>query len=108
VVALTVVLFGSGVLLLYTGVRYRSVLLPVHKLSFVVWFLVMTVHVLGHLPETFRTGLADWSGRPRALAGANFRRTAVMASLAVGVLAGILALAQVTPYLSDQLVHLKL
>jgi hypothetical protein len=108
VITLTVVLFGSGVLLLYSGASYRSTLLPVHKLSFIAWFLVMTIHVLGHLPETFRTGLADWSGRPRAMAGTNYRRAALVACLAVGVLAGTLALAQVTPYLSDQLAHLKL
>ena len=68
VVILTVVMFASGVALLYAGPGYRSSLLPLHKLSFLAWFVVMAIHVLGHLPETFRTGVEDWSSRAGRIA----------------------------------------
>src|SRR6185503_6373313 len=54
VVILTVVLLASGVGLLLVGPSWLPLLLKVHKASFVLWFGVMTIHVLGHLGEVFR------------------------------------------------------
>jgi hypothetical protein len=51
VVLSTIVVFASGVALLLIGPSSRGVLLPVHKVSFIVWVAVTAVHVLGHLPE---------------------------------------------------------
>lgn len=102
VVFLTVVLFGTGVALLYDPAA-RGTLLFWHKVSFILWFLVMAVHVLGHLPESFRTGLADWTERARQVAGSGRRRNALIASLAAGAVAGLVALAQVAPYLAGRI-----
>jgi hypothetical protein len=54
----------------------------VHKISFVVWFGAMTIHVLGHLRETPTLVLAGWRGRP---ADRLVRIAAVVSTLAVGL-----------------------
>jgi hypothetical protein len=51
VVISTVAVFVSGVALLLVGPSSRGTLLPIHKVSFVAWVLVTSLHVLGHLPE---------------------------------------------------------
>jgi hypothetical protein len=51
VVLTTVIVFVSGVLLLLIGPSSRSALLPIHKISFIVWVAFTSLHVLGHLPE---------------------------------------------------------
>jgi len=76
-VAATVGVFSSGVALLGLGPRTgRGIVLGIHKASFLVWFAVATVHVLGYLPRLPRLVL----GR-----GALGRVGLVTASLAVGL-----------------------
>lgn len=55
VVLSTIVVFASGVALLLIGPDSRGALLPVHKVSFILWAVFTSVHVLGHLPEVVRT-----------------------------------------------------
>jgi hypothetical protein len=50
VVLTTVIVFASGVALLFQGPSGRGTLLLIHKASFVVWLMVTAVHVLGHIP----------------------------------------------------------
>ncbi len=99
VVVLTVVMLASGVALMFAAASEHRLLLGVHKASFVLWFLAMTVHVLGHLPETFRLGLPDWVGR--RVAGSAARRSVLVASLAVGAVAGVFMIGKVAPYLAS-------
>jgi hypothetical protein len=54
----TLVVFVSGVVLLLAGPSSRESLLPVHKVSFIVWLVLVSLHVLGHLPE-LATGLVE-------------------------------------------------
>jgi hypothetical protein len=59
-----------------------GLLLTAHKASFLVWFAVMTVHVLGHLWDG---AVAAWR-ELRSLSGRQLTRLAiVLAALAVGV-----------------------
>jgi hypothetical protein len=51
VVISTVVVFASGVALLFAGPSSRGTLLPLHKVSFFVWLAFTALHVLGHLGE---------------------------------------------------------
>lgn len=51
VVLATIVVFLTGVLLLLIGPSSRGTLLPLHKISFIVWAVFTSLHVLGHLPE---------------------------------------------------------
>lgn len=50
VVLFTVVVFATGVALLFVG-RSRGTLLLLHKVSFFVWLAITALHVLGHLSE---------------------------------------------------------
>jgi hypothetical protein len=68
------VVLGSGVVL-GLDKQPRNLLgvsmLLLHKAGFVVWGLLLVVHVLAHLPRLLRLLAADWRpGRPRAGAGA--------------------------------------
>jgi hypothetical protein len=57
-----------------------------HRASFIVWFGVMAIHVLGHLTETGRLAVADYtpSKRPR-VAGAKLRTAVVALSMLAGL-----------------------
>ncbi len=62
VVVTTVVVFASGVALLFVGPSARGTLTPIHKVSFVLWLAVTALHVLGHLVELPRALAADRNG----------------------------------------------
>lgn len=99
VVVLTVVLFASGIYLLLDRHGLGDHLALIHKASFVLWFGAMTVHVVGHLFETARLAPLDWAHRTRRdVAGASARQWALIISLVVGVLLGVLMLAPTHHY----------
>lgn len=50
VVIFTVLVFASGIVLLFAGAAHRGPWVSIHKVSFIVWLLLTGVHVLGHLP----------------------------------------------------------
>jgi hypothetical protein len=52
--ALTTVVFATGVALLLVGPSSRGTLLLVHKVSFICWAVVTALHIAGHLPELAR------------------------------------------------------
>ena len=96
VVLTTLALFGTGVALLIAGRDSGLPLTLLHKASFIVWFALMAVHVLGHLLHVPQLALPDWrrsGGREAALAGSGLR----LALLATSMLAGLaLALATIS------------
>ncbi|HEY5121478.1 MAG TPA: hypothetical protein VII84_07865 [Acidimicrobiales bacterium] len=95
VVVLTIVVFASGVGLVFLPVRYSSPLLLIHKASFVLWFGATAVHVLGHLTETAQLAPRDWLARSRRqVRGATPRQWVLVSSLVLGVLCALL----LTPY----------
>ena len=95
VVVLTIVVFASGVGLVFLPVRYSSPLLLIHKASFVLWFGATAVHVLGHLTETAQLAPRDWLARSRRqVRGATPRQWVLVSSLVLGVLIALL----LTPY----------
>ena len=53
-VAATIALFASGVLLLAAGHKSRS-LLQIHQLSSIAWVAVFAVHFLAYIPRVFRS-----------------------------------------------------
>jgi len=86
VILSTVALLGSGIALLVAGPAHRQPFLRLHQASFLIWFAIMTIHVLGHVKEALQTTWAeartdrhDPVGRRRRL-----RITAVVASLLIG------------------------
>lgn len=92
VIFTTVALLGTGVALLLAG-EPSDQLVFLHQASFVAWFALMTVHVLGHVLELPRLALPDWrrgSREPR-LAGAGLRFAAVGLALAAGIALALLS-----------------
>jgi hypothetical protein len=91
VVLTTLALFGTGVALIFTGPPSNTLIFA-HKLSFIAWVALMTLHVLGHLLEVPQLAFADWrrsGGREARLAGAGARTMALGAAILAG---GVLAL----------------
>ncbi len=90
VVLTTLALFGTGVALLVDGPPSNTLMFA-HKLSFIAWVALMTLHVLGHLLEVPSLALPDWrrhGPREAQLAGAGARTmTLGLAILAGGALA---------------------
>lgn len=69
VVLSTVGVFVTGVGLLIVGPTDRNPMLLLHKLTFIIWVVFMSLHVIGHLPAVGRAlGVVD-RGRPQ-MAGA--------------------------------------
>ena len=101
VVALTVSVLGTGVVLMFVPRGSRHAWLFLHKASFVLWFGAMTIHVLGHLADTARLSPRDWYGRTRReVRGAGIRQWAVVASVVIGVLLGLLLVGRTGRWLS--------
>lgn len=78
---------GTGIALMYVGPYDEGPWLTIHKLTFIVWFAVMTVHVLGHIVHAGRTTWHELRD-PRATPATRHRRwrtLAIVASLVVGV-----------------------
>ncbi|MHB8234021.1 MAG: hypothetical protein ACYDHT_05135 [Solirubrobacteraceae bacterium] len=109
VVLSTLVVFASGVALLFIGPSSRDTLLPIHKVSFFVWVAFTAVHVLAHLPTVVRSLRADYvrSGRASGLSstyGAADGRTGRVISLAsalvLGLVLALIAIPQFGPWLA--------
>jgi len=49
-VASTMAVFTSGIVLLFEGPRNRALPLLIHKASFIVWLVFVGLHIVGHLP----------------------------------------------------------
>jgi hypothetical protein len=113
VVLSTLVVFVSGVALLFAGPSSRDTLLPIHKLSFFAWLALTAIHVLAHLPEVGRSLVADygraragatvqWSGARNGRAG---RTLALSGALVLGAVLAILVIPQFGPWVSAQHFH---
>ena len=72
-----------------------------HKAAFILWFGVTTVHVLGHIWETFRLALADFAGR-LPVGAAGLRIGVIVLALVAGV-----GLAIATRHWADAWHHLR-
>jgi len=89
-VVVTVVLFATGIALLYVRGSMLQTLLFLHKASFVLWFGVMAIHVLGHIGDTAKLAPRDFLRRTRRkVSGAGARNIALVTTLAIGALLGL-------------------
>lgn len=97
VVISTVVVFASGVALLFAGPSARATLLPIHKLSFFVWVAFTALHLLGHLPETPRLLRADYgrsAGLSHDVTGRTGRVLSITGALTLGAVLAIVTIPQ--------------
>jgi len=88
VVISTVAVLATGVALVAGGHHHGGWLSAAHKMSFLVWFAVMTVHVLAYAARAAGLAWADVTGRGRVRWRA-WRLTLVGASLAAGIGLGL-------------------
>jgi hypothetical protein len=84
----TVALLASGIALVVVQRHTAPWLGDVHRASFIVWFGVMVIHVLGHLLETGRLATADFRPSARRVGGGAVRPAIVAACLVIGVAVG--------------------
>jgi hypothetical protein len=114
VVLSTVVVFASGVALLFVGPSSRDTLLPIHKVSFIIWVAFMAIHVLAHLPTVMRALSADYgtpadrgasrSGRVDSNGRAG-RVLSLASALTLGVVLAILVIPEFGPWLAAHNAH---
>ena len=77
-------MLGSGVWLLLAGPSSRDLVLPIHKVSFIVWLAFTGVHVLGHV-LSLPPALSSEYGRGERAPGWAGRQAALALALAAGV-----------------------
>jgi hypothetical protein len=83
-VAATVLVFATGVLLLIAGHR-TGIVLELHKVAFIVWCACFAVHFLWYLPRAWRAVRADWvTSRGERVPGTGLRGLLLSASLGSG------------------------
>lgn len=99
-IVLTVVMFATGIILMFVKGSMLSTMFFLHRASFVLWFCAMTIHVLGHAGETAKLGPRDFLHRTRRkVQGANLRNIALIASLVVGVILGFVFIGRVPQFI---------
>lgn len=102
VVLSTVVVVGSGVVLLFAGPGARATLLPIHKYSFFIWAAFTALHVLGHLPA-LRDSLSEDYGPPalrgEVTAGRAGRVVSLASAVTLGAVIAVLCIPQFGPWL---------
>jgi hypothetical protein len=107
VVLSTLVVFVSGVVLLFVGASARATWFPIHKDSFFVWVAFMAVHVLGHLPsipqllraDYSRYGAYDYEDLGGDVTGRAGRMLALSGALVAGLVLAILVIPEFGPWL---------
>lgn len=97
VIATSVAVLGTGVALAVTG-PHRGTWLFLHKATFVLWFAVMSVHVLAYAWRLPRILMAASASAATASTGGWVRWLLVGASLAFGLLIALLAIHLAGPW----------
>jgi hypothetical protein len=94
VVLSTVIVFATGVALLFAGPSSRGELLPIHKITFFVWLAFIGLHVLLHLPSILPALRSDY-GRGRLtsdVTGRSGRMLALGGALVAGAVLAVLVI----------------
>jgi len=92
VVATTVALLATGIGTVLVD-RRAAWLLRAHKISFVLWFGAMTIHVVGHLIETPALATADLQATTRRRTPGGAARIALLVvTLALALALGVVSL----------------
>ncbi|HET9102796.1 MAG TPA: hypothetical protein VFN55_05530 [Solirubrobacteraceae bacterium] len=92
VVATTVAVWATGVVLMFLGPAHRDPWVLLHKASFIAWIAVTALHVLGHLldlPAALRADALRDTGRGGGQAGAAGRVIAIAGAIVAGLVLAI-------------------
>ena len=91
VILSTIALLVTGVAMLVVGGTHSRGWRDLHQTVFIVWVVLMSLHVLGHLLETWRLSTDEWAPSGRRVSGTGARRSIVALSVVVGVALGALS-----------------
>jgi hypothetical protein len=97
----TIVVLASGVVLLLAGPSERGTVLPIHKVSFIVWGAFFAVHVLGHLPRLPRVLRSDYGFQAHGTPGRAGRQLAILVAVLAGVGLAMLLLGEFPQWTRD-------
>lgn len=96
VVVSTVVLFATGIELWLFGLRFGSIWVAAHKLSFLIWLPFTAVHVMSYLGTSGQAVVDELSA---GMSGdALQRRSLLVASLVAGVVLAAASLTYASPF----------
>jgi hypothetical protein len=94
----TIAVLASGVLLLAIGHK-SSVILTIHKVSFIVFGVLLAVHFLAYVPRVVRSLRVDWTAaRRQAVPGAGARAMLVAAASGGGLALALALLPTIHAY----------
>ncbi|HTA14766.1 MAG TPA: hypothetical protein VK781_07915 [Solirubrobacteraceae bacterium] len=107
VVLSSLVVFLSGIVLLFVGPSARATWFPIHKDSFFVWVAFMAIHVIGHLPsmpavlqaDYSRYAAYDYQDAGGDVTGRAGRILALSGALVAGAVLAILVIPEFGPWL---------
>jgi hypothetical protein len=102
VVLSTVVVLASGVALLFAGPSSRDTLLPIHKVSFIVWVAFTGLHVLAYLPRIPGAFRADYGSAAKLsgdITGRSGRILSLGGAIAAGVVLAVLVIPEFGPWI---------
>jgi hypothetical protein len=108
VVISTLVVFVSGIVLLFAGPSARATVFPIHKDSFFVWAAFFVLHVLGHLPAMPSVLRADYGASARLssdVTGRAGRTLALAGALVAGVVLAVVVIPEFSPWLVPGVLH---
>jgi hypothetical protein len=110
VVASTVVVFVTGIVLMFEGPSHRDPWLMLHKVSFIVWVVFISLHILGHLRALGRVLGIGVSGQARADAlgsspGAAGRWIALTGAIVAGAVLAILVIPDFSAWTASGVAH---
>jgi hypothetical protein len=99
-IAVTLVVIGSGIGLVITGPRNAGLLLPLHGFSVLVWLPLMAIHVFAHVLQVPRLVADDWSNSSARnfVAGRGLRLGMNLGALLAGAVAAILLFPGAAPW----------
>jgi len=96
--ASTIAVLASGVLMLAAGHKSGAVL-TIHKLSSIVFGVVLAVHLLAYVPRVVRSARVDWgAARRQAVPGAGARAMLVAAAVGGGAALAVALLPTINAY----------
>jgi hypothetical protein len=96
VVLSTLALFVTGLELWAFGLRFGSIWVAAHKLSFVVWLPFTLFHAFSYFNKSADAAAAELSGKARQ--GALAPRSLLVGSLVAGVVLALASLVYASPF----------
>ena len=97
-VAMTIAVFATGVILMIDGNRRGSVF-QLHKLTFIAWGVLFAIHFLAYLPRMVRSIEVDWrAARRQRVPGTTARACLVVASIGGGIALALALLPQIDKF----------